>query len=176
LPKSVTRTLRVDEDMDKAIETSAAKQNVSVNFLVNSLLRRYVEWDSPAMSLGYVVVPSLLLDELAKAKDEETLEQLGRKVARDFLIPATVYALGETTVASAIEVMRRASLYTGRFGFDLQEGRDSRSHVLIIRHDQGRLWSRYYVGLLDETFRVLLGEAAKTTYTDSLCILQLATH
>ena len=174
VPKSATRTLRVDQDLDRAISERASKQNVSVNSLLNSLLRRYVDWDIPSAQLGYVIAPRLLLDELAKDRDEEKMEQVGRKVAKEFLKVATVYIYGELTATTAVELMRRASLYSGRFGFDLDEGQDSRSHVIIIRHEQGRMWSRYYLGLLDETFRVLLGEQVRTSYTDSLCVLQFS--
>lgn len=174
MPRSVTRTLRVDEDLDKAIANRASKERVSVNFLVNRSIRKLIEWDVPILELGMVVVPKLLLDRLSGDKDEQKFAEYGREVARDFLKPATQYVIGEFTTASAIEVMRRSSLYSGRFSFDFDEGHDSRKQVLVVRHDQGRPWSSYFAGLLDETFGVLLGMDAKVEYTDSLCIAQLA--
>ncbi len=173
MPKSVTRTLRVEEELDRAIAKRASKERVSVNFLVNRSLRKLIEWDAPISELGLVVVPKLLLDRLTDGKDGQNFEENGRSVARGFLRPATQYILGEFTVSSSIEILRRSSLYTGRFSFDFDEGHDSRKQVLILRHDQGNLWSRYFFGLLDETFKVQLGEQARIEYTDSLCIVQL---
>lgn len=174
MPKSVTRTLRIDEDLDRAIGKRASKERVSVNSLVNRSLRKLVDWDIPLLELGAVVVPKLLIDRMAEDKDEQKFGEYGREVARDFLKPATLYVTGEFTVASSIEMLRRSALYSGRFRFDFGEGHDSRKQVLMIRHDQGRLWSSYFAGLLDETFKVLLGEELRIEYTDSICIAQLA--
>jgi hypothetical protein len=176
LPRSVTRTVRLDEELDKAISKKASNGRTSVSFLVNRCIRKFVEWDSPSFELGVVSVPESLLDKLARDKDEEALEVFGREVASDFVKPATEYVLGEFTVESAIEILRRSSLYSGRYTFDFANGHDSRNSVIVLRHDHGRLWSRYYAGLLDETFKVLLREEVKATYTDSLCVVQLKVH
>jgi hypothetical protein len=174
VPKSVTRTLRVDEKLDSAIAKRASREGVSVNFLITRGLRKFIEWDLPIRELGLVVVPKLLLDRLSGDKDERKFGEYGREVARDFLRPAAVYVTGGFSVASAIEVLRRSSRYSGRFNFDFDEGEDSRKLILIVRHEQGRLWSSYFAGLLDETFNALLGKEARVEYTDSLCIVQLA--
>jgi len=176
LPKSVTRTVRLDEELDRALTKKASNGKTSVSFLVNRCIRKFVEWDSPSFELGLVSVPETLLDKLARDKDEEALERFGREIARDYVKPASEYVLGDFTVGSAVEILRRSSLYSGNFSFDFASGHDSRNNVIVLRHDHGRPWSRYYAGLLDETFRVLLGEEAKATYTDSLCVVQLKVH
>ena len=165
----------MDGELDRAIARAAAKQRVSVNFLVNKCIRRYVEWDGHLSDLGIVTIPRLLLDVLAKGVDAEALERCGREVAREYLRPAATFLLGEFTVASAIEVLRRSAVYGGTFSFDIDEGSDSRHRVIVLSHDQGRLWSRYFAGLLEETFKVLLGEETKVTSTDSLCVVHLTT-
>lgn len=105
MPRSVTRTLRVDDELDKVIVKRASKERVSVNFLVNRCLRKFAEWDVPILELGMVVVPKLLVDRLAEDKDELRFAEFGREVARDFLKPSTEFVTGEFTVASSIEVL-----------------------------------------------------------------------
>lgn len=136
-------------------------------------VRKYLDWDLPSIHIGMVSVPQALLTELGADKSSETLEKYGRLVAREFVKPGAEYILGEFTVASAIEVLTRASLYSGRFRFDFVDGADSRNHVLVIRHEERPQWSMYYAGMLDETFKVLLGQDAKLATTDTLSILQM---
>jgi hypothetical protein len=169
----VTRTLRVDEELDEAVVKRASQERISVNFLVNRCIRRFVEWDSVAKGFGMVATPKMVLDRLAIGKDGDEFESLGRAVAKELVKPSAEFINGEFTVASCVDVFRRSSTYGGGFSFEFGEGRDSRSHVIALRHDQGQLWSRYYAGILDELFRVLLGEEAKVSYTDALCILQM---
>jgi len=175
-PESVTRTLRLDRDLDRAIASAAAKQRVSINFLVNKCIRKYVEWDGPALELGNVTIPDLLLDALVRDRDGEALEGYGREVARDYIRPAATYMLGDFTVDSALEVIRRGSLYSGAFSFNVDEGHDNRHRVIVLKQERGRLWSRFWAGLLEETFKVLLGEETKIISTDSLCVVQLTIH
>ena len=173
LPKSVTRTLRIDQALDRALSKRAQSERVSVNFLVGRCIRRFIEWDAPVSEFGMVSAPRLMLDELITAKDGDALERLGRQVAREFLKPATEFIMGEFTTEGAAEILRRAALYGRRFGFDFGDGRDDRSWVIVLRHEQGAKWARYYAGLLDETFRVLLGRTMKIASTDTLCVAQL---
>jgi hypothetical protein len=121
--------------------------------------------------------PKLVLAKLVKGRTGDELEGIGRQAARENFKPAAEFVMKEFTIASCIEVLRRMSAYGERFIFEFGEGKDSRKHVIALRHDQGELWSRYYVGLLDEIFRILLGEeGVKITHTDSLCILQMASR
>jgi hypothetical protein len=173
IARSVTRTLRLEEDLDKAIGKRAADEKVSVNFLVTKALRKLVDWDIPVVEFGMVVVPDLLLNLFSGDKDEATFERFGRDVAREFAKPMIEYLEGDFTSESFVEWLRRVSRYTGRFQFDFGDGKDSRSYVVVLRHNRGRTWSRYYVGVLDEAFHSLLGEEIKVAFTDSLCVGQL---
>lgn len=173
MPRSITRTLRVEEDLDAAVAKSANDERVSVNFIINRQLRRYVDWDIPALDLALVTVPKMILDKFASRTTDENMELDGREVTRDVIRPATLQILGEFSVSSVFEIYRRSSLYGGRFHFDFADGKDNTSRVFVIRHDSGPKWSRYYYGSVDEAFRVLLRKEIRTEYTDSLVIAQL---
>jgi hypothetical protein len=70
----VTRTLRLEEDLDKAIVRRASNEKVSVNFLVGRSLRKMVDWDIPVMDFGMAVIPEILLNRFSSDKDEATFE------------------------------------------------------------------------------------------------------
>lgn len=173
MPKSVTRTVRVDEELDKAVAKRAADEGVSVNFIVGRALRKMTDWDMPGVKLGFVTTSSALLSLLGEGYGEDEMKAQGRRIARDFMKPATEYMFGKFSLDSSIELLRRSSIYGGRMSFDFVEGSDSRKSVLLIKHGQGRKWSSYYSGMLEETFNVLLGYPGRSTQTDSLCIMQL---
>src|SRR6266566_3353557 len=62
--KSVTRTIRIDEDIDFQLEKLAHEQRVSVNYFANQALRKFVEWDVFADRLGFVTLPSDIFEKL----------------------------------------------------------------------------------------------------------------
>src|SRR5207247_11350153 len=59
--RSITRTVRIDEDVQDAIEHIAEQQNLSVNALVNKALRKFAFWDTALEKFEAVSTPSQLL-------------------------------------------------------------------------------------------------------------------
>jgi hypothetical protein len=170
LPKSVTRTVRLDEDLDHAIQQRAKDSRVTVNFLVNRAIRKLVEWDIPSANVGMVVVPSVLHDRLFDAVDEQVCRELGHSIAAEFYKPFAEFLFGEFSVNTAILLFKRMSEYGGRFVFD--DSRDTRKYVVIIRHGSGQKMSHYYGGLIEGIFRDILGKQLKLQCTQALCIAQ----
>src|SRR6266581_1401869 len=75
--KSVTRTIRIDEDIDFQLEKLAHEQRVSVNYFANQALRKFVEWDVFADRLGFVTLPSDIFEKLVGFVTDEQAKELG---------------------------------------------------------------------------------------------------
>jgi hypothetical protein len=176
MPQSVTRTLRLDGKLNDTISRMASDQKVSVNFLVSSILRKYIEWDRH-LNIGMVVIPRTIIEHMPVERDTKSFEELGRKVARDFAVHDFLppYS-GELSVGSVIEAFETASSYGGMFKVDIEEHPESGELRLALRHDEGALWSSYYVGLLDEAFRVIFGKKVTITHTDRLVVARIGTR
>lgn len=171
MPKSVTRTIRLDEDLDRVIQNRARNENASVNFLMNSIIRKFVEWDIPAEKIGLRSIPEALLSRLIGEKDDEKCNELGRWVAREVFRPLAEYIFGDLSIHTSVQVFKRISQYAGRLRFD--DTTDSRKHILILGHNQGHSMSKYYGGVMEGVFHDLLGKQLILECTDSLCIAQL---
>jgi hypothetical protein len=171
MPKNVTRTVRLDDDLDRAIQDRARDANVSVNFLVNKLIRRFIEWDVPAEKFGTVHVPSVLLQRLYDETDDGKAEALGRLIAREYFGPFCKYLFGELSFERSILAFKRMAEYGGRFAFDTSS--DKRNHIIVLRHQGGEKISSYYSGLLLGVFNDLLKMDIKVESTHDLCIAQV---
>jgi hypothetical protein len=173
MPKSVTRTVRLDKDLDDAIQRRAADEKITVNFLVNRTVRKLVDWDMPARKFGLVTTPEGLLNKLIERYDDESCLELGRASAREYIKPFAEYLFGEFSLQTSVLLFRRSSQYGGRWEFDdVVDVADSKKHILIFKHNQGHKWARYYHGLMLETFRDMLGKNAKVESTDYVTIAQ----
>ena len=118
MPKNVTRTVRLEDVLDRAIQEKAKEANTSVNFLVNRLIRKYVDWDLPGEKFGLGPVASSLVNRLFDEIDDKSAYELGRSIAHDFYEPYATYLFGELTFETSILLFRRASDYGGRYTFD----------------------------------------------------------
>ena len=56
--RSVTRTLRLDEDVEAGIVEMAEREQFSFNLLANKALRKLVEWEDKAGKFGFIQVPT----------------------------------------------------------------------------------------------------------------------
>ena len=151
---TVTRTLRLDEDLDRALEKMAEEEGESVNVLASRALRRLVEWDRVADKFGMTVVSAQVLAKLMEPYTEEQATELGSWIAKELWEPYIVYNYPSPDVASLLETLRLIARYGSRFKIDssVEAGR----HVVIIRHTLGTKWSAFYEGLLKSAFRDLL--------------------
>src|SRR5205807_5206736 len=53
-PDTVTRTFRIERDVDRKMEGLSSEGRVSMNQMANKALRRYVEWEVNAEKFGTV--------------------------------------------------------------------------------------------------------------------------
>jgi hypothetical protein len=171
MPKSVTRTVRLDDDLDKAIQNRARDSNVSVNFLVNKLIRKFVDWDLPAEKLGIAHVPAVLFKRLFDNIDDNAAEELGRWLAHEHYDPYFKYVFGELTFEKTVDHFRMGSEYGGRFSFAINS--DERNHTIVIKHNAGMKFSRFYAGLLKGVYTDILNMDLKVECTADLCLAHL---
>src|SRR4029077_12111787 len=171
MPKNVTRTVRLEDGLDRAIQAKAKEANTSVNSLVNRLIRKYIDWDLPGEKFGLGPVSSSLVNRLFDGIDDESAYELGRSVAHEFYEPYATYFFGELTLETSLQLFRRASDYGGRYTFDSNS--DKRHQVIVLRHNGGQKLSRFYSGVLHGVYAEILKMEVKVECTKDHCIARL---
>ena len=63
--RSRSITFRLDAEVIEELQREADLKEVSLNVLVNQILRRYAKWDRFENSLGMMPVPKIILTKLA---------------------------------------------------------------------------------------------------------------
>src|SRR5712692_11252690 len=88
--KSVVRSLRLDEDVDKSLHKLASDEGISINSLVNRALRRYVVWDVNSSRFGGVTLAGASLTRIMNYLSDDEVREYAQWVAdnsvRDFLL------------------------------------------------------------------------------------------
>jgi Ribbon-helix-helix protein, copG family len=171
MPKNVTRTVRLDDDLDAAIQEKAKEANTSVNFLVNRLIRKYIDWDIPGEKFGLGPVSASLVNRLFEDKDDKSAFDLGRVAAHEFYEPFAKYLFGELTFETSILLFRRASDYGGRYTFDSNS--DRKHQVLVLRHNGGSKISKFYSGIFQGVYGDILKMEVRVESTEDYCVVQL---
>ncbi|MGD0638404.1 MAG: hypothetical protein ABSA72_10245 [Nitrososphaerales archaeon] len=145
---SATRTIRFDKGLDEALQTIGRNQKMSVNAIVNKLVREYVEWDRYNEKIHIMEVSPTLLTELMERCSLDDARELGRRMSQDLVRPSIEQMFVDFTFDNAVEFLRRFSLYTKRF--DFEDSVEGRRHLIMLRHSLGPKWSAYYGGMLSD--------------------------
>jgi hypothetical protein len=168
---SVTRTLRLDKELDEAIQKIALQERVSVNTVVSRTLRRFADWDVHAERFGMVMMTPAMLVQLMDRMSPDEARELGRASVRDSAKGAVESIFINFTFATAIEFLRRFGQYAGRFEFEHSE--KGKEHVILLRHGTGLKWSLYYEGVIRGIFEDGLGMKVQVRATPDTCVAKL---
>ena len=165
---SVTRTIRLEKEIDEVIQRMAEEERVTVNSLVTRALRKLVDWDVYAEKFGVVSMTPWLVVQLMERQTLDEARELGNRVARQSARQATETIFAEFTLQTALGFLRLFGKYGGRFEFE--DTVDGRKHVVLIRHGQGLKWSTYYEGVLRGFLHDELGLAIEVNVSQDACL------
>ena len=88
--KTVLKTIRIDRDLDEALDKDAEEHNVSENALISSILAKYIEWDRYAEKFGRVSLPNEALKAIIEATEPDKLgtaaEEFAASVPKDYIM------------------------------------------------------------------------------------------
>jgi len=169
VPKpSVTRTIRLDKELDEAIQRIAEDEKVTVNSLVNRSLRKFLDWDFHSDKLGVVGMPPWMSVELMGKCSADEARELGKRVAT-LTRPVIEAMFHEFTFPAVLKFLRLWGRYEGRYA--VEENAEGNGHLFLIRHDRGPKWSNFYEGFLRGLLQDGLGLAVKVRVTEDSCLV-----
>jgi hypothetical protein len=149
-PKSVTRTFRVDDDIDLAFKTLALREDVSVNQLVTKALRRYIEWENLVDKVGLVEFHEKSLELLFDSISDERARELGRDTGMNAWMDMVTFLLQGFNYTTILKMLELRGRYGRWFIFD--KSSENGVDTIILKHRQGRRVSAF----LSEAVKALL--------------------
>jgi hypothetical protein len=162
--KSVVRSFRLDEDVDKSLHKYALQEGISINSLVNRALRKYVLWDVNVSRFGGVTVAGSSLTRIMNYLSDDEVREYARWVAENSVRDFVIFFFGEVTLQTLLKGLNLFADYGGHFEYE--ESTSGRVTTVVLKHGRGMKWSIHY----EEMGRVvekLLGLKIETEKTEN---------
>lgn len=175
--KTKSITFRLDSTVVEELQRDADQGEISLNVLVNQILKRNVEWDRYENKLGMMPIPKSMLTTLideamqlaadAKIPDLESYRnkivnnaaETALKVMKD----SVLFMRKEYSFWTVLDVLRQYMKVAGIISdHRIERGR---KHVFIIQHDLGENWSFFAKELLSKIFIELAQVRAEISTT-----------
>src|SRR5262249_46252249 len=159
--KTDSVTLRTDASVIDGMQAESQNREVSLNVLVNQVLKRHVEWDEFKIKVGMMSVPKVMLSSLfdraigpANSTAVKDIERYRYKVKRE----AASIAFGLIR-ESVLFMKKHYNLWVVLEEYMKVSGinsdhrlKGSRRHVFLIQHELGKNGSLLTKQLLTQIF------------------------
>jgi hypothetical protein len=167
--KSESVTFRINSEVLKNLRREAEQKDISINTLVNKLIKDHLNWHSNAAKAGFISVRRPFVSKVVKYLPEQEIISLAEYVAKTTNKDSILLMKNEYTIESALNFLEswiKISEYPYRHE-EMNNGQNKHSYV--IQHDMGMKVSTYLASLFqflfDELGQNKMIEFDKTEHT-----------
>jgi hypothetical protein len=168
--KSVVRSLRIDDDVDKPLHKLASEEGISLNSLVNRALRRYVVWDVNASRFGGVTLAGASLTKIMNYLSDDEVRDYAQWVAENSVRDFVTFFFGEMTLPTLLKGLKLLADYGGHFEYE--ESTTGHVRTVVLKHGRGTKWSIHYGEWVRLAVEKLLGLKVETEKTENQVIFR----
>ena len=167
--KTSTFTLRIDEGIAKSLQNDSQLQDISLNTLINKILKRYVEWDSYEPKVGMIPMAKPVITTLFNMMSEEEILDLvsnfGKNVVQDIAYFMKMKSDPDSFLTWFEIRMRRSFV-------EFNHLQENDRHIYILKHDLGYKWSLYHKKILERIFNEIFNNPVSIVISDFMLTIK----
>jgi hypothetical protein len=183
--KTRSVTFRLDSSVIDELQSEADNREISLNVLVNQVLKRYAEWDRFETKIGMMPVPKVILSSLidraiavAKSSGIKDIERYRDEIIKeaaqtafDLMKDSVLFMKRQYNLWVVLSVLEEYMKVSGIKADHKLEG--SRKHTFIIQHELGENWSLFTKELLALIFQNLANVRADFSVTSNTTVAEV---
>jgi hypothetical protein len=167
--KSESVTFRINSEVLKNLRREAEQKDISINMLVNKLIKDHLNWHSNAAKAGFISVRRPFVSMVVKYLPEQEIISLAEYVAKTTNKDSILLMKNEYTIESALNFLE-SWIKISEYPYRHEETNNGQNkHSYVIQHDMGMKVSTYLASLfqflLDELGQNKMIEFDKTEHT-----------
>ncbi len=167
--KTVTMTFRIDESVMDLLRAESEKREVSLNTLVNQILKRFVDWDMYEPKVGMIPIAKPVLSAVFEKLNPDEVVEIAARVGKNAVHDMALFMKSRMDLDSFLSWyetrMKSSSI---EFKHSVRNG----THSYILKHELGYNWSLYHKALLEEIFNGVLQKRIDAHITNSTLSFQ----
>lgn len=165
LSNSTVRSFRIDKSLSETLNAEAERMGVSVNAMINSVLKQYAEFTRFQSKLDLLIIHREILRSLLVRLSEDESYLLGLDMGKDIPNDTILFwkkAVSFETVLEYIEKIICTYGYVGTF----DELETNEHKIIVIRHRLGAQGSRFLLGFMKSLLKQTLQIEPEIDITD----------
>ena len=151
-------TFRIDEDSVKKLRSEAEDQGVSLNSLVNQILKGFLEWHIFEPKVGMVPIAKPIVEELFTKMSKEQITDIAMRVGKNEVQNAALFMKGGKLNLESFLSWFESRMKNSSIQINHTYDPNDRTYTYIMKHDICENWSLYFKTILDYIFNEVLGK------------------
>ncbi|MGN6350983.1 MAG: hypothetical protein ACTHL3_05920 [Candidatus Nitrosocosmicus sp.] len=147
--KTSTMTFRIDDNVLRILRSESERHQISLNTLINQLLKRFVEWDMYESKVGMIPIAKPIVVELFRKMSKEEISKMALDIGKNAVHDISLFMKNKMDLDSFL------SWFETRMNSSLTETNHSIQngfHVYVLKHELGENWSLYHKIILQSIF------------------------
>lgn len=142
-------TFRIDSLLLKQLKLEAGSKQVSINTLVNQILKFHVDWHDKAVMAGYIPIRKSLIKAVVDSLTPDQINTIANAYSQE-LKEATLIMTGKQPESESILELLDKWVKAAGFEYSKQIDEKSKQITYIIRHNIGISWSKLMARVLGQ--------------------------
>jgi hypothetical protein len=160
-----TTTFRLNERVMINVRIESENQLISMNTLINQVLKRFVGWDRFESISGMIHIPKPVVIELFNKRSKEEIIDLAKSVGKKAISNTILFMKGEKNLNTFLSWI---DTEMNNHSLKIRHTIEGDTHTYIMKHEMGEKFSLYYVTILESIFKDYLGENIEANMSDEL--------
>jgi hypothetical protein len=169
------RSFRIDKSFAEILHHEADRMGISVNAMMNSILKQYTEFTRFQSKLDMIVINRSIFKNILKHLDEHQAYDLGLEMGKELPNDFILFWKKNISIDSVIEYIEKILCIYGRLG-TYDEMFDMNNRIFVIRHRLGVNGSKFLMGYLKSLLSNMLQLDTEIQITDYSIKIQFQTE
>jgi len=162
---STVRSFRIDKSLSEILNSEAERMGISVNAMINSVLKQYTEFTRFQSKLDMLVVNREVFKSLLCRLNDGDVYNFGLEMGKDIPNDTILFWKKDITFDGVLEYIEKIVCTYGYIG-TYDELNTSEYKVIVIRHRLEGKGSKFLSGFLKSLLNQTLGINPEIEITD----------
>jgi hypothetical protein len=162
--KTITMTFRIDENVMRKLRIEAQHRDISLNTLVNQILKNFVDWYIFEPRVGMIPISRPVVIELFRKLKKEEIVDIATSVGKSATYDIALFMKSKLDIDSFLAWfearMKNSSI-------QVVHTMESDIHTYMMKHDICENWSLYHKIILELIFNEILGKRVDITTSET---------
>jgi hypothetical protein len=167
--ESDTITFRIEKSMLDDLRQESEQTGISVNSLVNQIIKSYIQWHKPAKKAGIGHFSKVFHAKMISSFSEEQVIKMSEEFCKHNFSDISNMLRTESSFSL---LMDKFCSWLDVSGFQYRFDRVNNTDTYVIQFDMGRNWSLYIKTCMQITFERYGMKSAQCVMTDNALMIK----